>query len=712
MKISITSIGRDKAVHLSLRDANWLIERMKKDTQSGIVTRFREDVRQGNELSIQIGKERLPHVYPMIELKREKNETIEVNRFNGLILLEVRGVASSGELERLKQLAMDVPSTWAAFVGASGQTVKLLVSVCRSDGSYPQDETEASVFYRQAYYRLLSIYDAALGRNITRIEPNLRKAILMPLDKSPLFNTNATPFRINDDGRINIENEDEHLLAQTMPVERQLDFDMERYSTYEIAYRQADEEAMRQVESEGLKMPVVLYPETIQAYLTALALQLRRRRIPQEEAVCHIWNHWRFKSGTGVTEGLVRSITEAVYAETLPARQLLPEPGSNSKLMKEIIRRMQERYVFRYNKLMGYTEYHPNHTWLVSWKPVTDRVINTLTTDLQLSDLPVWDRDVKRYIFSTYVPEYNPIEEHLYNIKVKWDGRDHIGQLAHTVPTDIPDKWCQWFHTWFLAMVAQWMGRNPHFGNSIVPLLISEQGYHKSTFCRHLLPPELASWGYTDHLSLSEARSVHLAMSQMLLINLDEFNAIPARIQEGFLKNIVQLPNVKVKRPYARHVEEVPRLASFIATTNMSDVLSDPSGSRRFIGIHVNGQIDVSHHPNYAQLYAQALAELKSGAQCWFDEEETRRIMLHNQNFRLRMDAEGFFHEYFELAKEGDPNAEWLTTANILMYIKSCARGSFQMPPANRFGRVLTAMPSMVHKTTSHGEVYLLIRKE
>ena len=131
MKISITSIGRDKAIHLSQRDAVWFIERMKKDTQSGIVTRFREAVRQGNELSIQIGKERLPHVFLMVELKREENEAIEVNRFNGLILLEVRGVASSGELERLKQLAMDVPSTWAAFVGASGQTVKLLVSVCR-----------------------------------------------------------------------------------------------------------------------------------------------------------------------------------------------------------------------------------------------------------------------------------------------------------------------------------------------------------------------------------------------------------------------------------------------------------------------------------------------------------------------------------------------------------------------------------------------------
>ena len=257
-------------------------------------------------------------------------------------------------------------------------------------------------------------------------------------------------------------------------------------------------------------------------------------------------------------------------------------------------------------------------------------------------------------------------------------------------------------------MVAQWQGRNQRFGNSIVPLLISRQGDHKSTFCRQLVPPELRTWGYSDNLSLTDVRAVHLAMAQMLLINLDEFNSIPARIQEGFLKNIVQLPSVKVKRPYACHIEEAPRLASFIATTNMSDVLTDPSGSRRFIGIRVTGLIDVSHTPNYAQLYAQAMAELREGCRYWFDEDETRVIMQHNQRFRCRTDAEGFFYEFFELAKEGDPDAQWLTTASILLYIKSHARGSFQLPPANHFGRVLTAIPDIVHKTTSRGEMYLL----
>ena len=105
------------------------------------------------------------------------------------------------------------------------------------------------------------------------------------------------------------------------------------------------------------------------------------------------------------------------------------------------------------------------------------------------------------------------------------------------------------------------------YGNSVAPLLISEQGNNKSTFCRRLLPDSL-QWGYNDNLLVSEKKQTLMAMSQFLLINLDEFNQISPKLQEGFLKNVIQLASVKVKRPYGRHVEEFPRLASFIATTN------------------------------------------------------------------------------------------------------------------------------------------------
>lgn len=144
--------------------------------------------------------------------------------------------------------------------------------------------------------------------------------------------------------------------------------------------------------------------------------------------------------------------------------------------------------------------------------------------DARLTGLNVWDKDVSRYVKSDKIRNYNPIEEYLWEVHGKWDGIDHIGRLAQTVPTKNP-HWERWFRTWVLAMVAQWKGRNRRYGNSVAPLLISSQGYNKSTFCRSLLPDEL-QWGYTDNLSLDEKRPVLQAMSQMLLVNLDEFNQI------------------------------------------------------------------------------------------------------------------------------------------------------------------------------------------
>ena len=85
-------------------------------------------------------------------------------------------------------------------------------------------------------------------------------------------------------------------------------------------------------------------------------------------------------------------------------------------------------------------------------------------------------------------------------------------------------------------------------------------------------------------------------MSQQLLINLDEFNQISPRVQQGFLKNVIQLPSIKAKRPYGTHLEELPRKASFIATSNMTDILSDPSGNRRFIGIELTAPTVSSSH--------------------------------------------------------------------------------------------------------------------
>ena len=368
-----------------------------------------------------------------------------------------------------------------------------------------------------------------------------------------------------------------------------------------------------------------------------------------------------------------------------------------------------KKYDFRYNSVMKCTEYRPKEKDYWGYQPVDARVQKRMTLEVQLANIRVSIKDVRNYLESDLLSTYNPVENFLFNCEGKWDGKDHIRALARTVPTDNP-YWEDWFYTWFLAMVDQWRTYSHRkYGNSVAPLLISKQGYNKSTFCRSLVPPEL-QWGYNDNLVLSEKRQVLQAMCQSLVINLDELNQISPQVQQGFLKNIIQLPSVKIKPPYGSHVQEFPRMASFIATSNMEDILSDPSGNRRFLGVELTGPINVSQLPNYEQLYAQALSALRAGEKTYFDAEQTRQIMANNRKFEVVSPVDQYFDLYFDLTDDAE-QGEYLTAAEIFQELKSHIGSSLKLNSLIAFGRKLSQMPTIHRKRFNDGMRYLVVRK-
>ena len=370
---------------------------------------------------------------------------------------------------------------------------------------------------------------------------------------------------------------------------------------------------------------------------------------------------------------------------------------------------LESRYDFRYNTVMKYVEYLPKDKGWYGYRPVEPRVQKRMTLEVQLADIRVSIKDVRNFLESDYIKNYNPIEEYLFQCYDKWDGKDHIRALARTVPTANP-HWADWFYTWFLGMVDQWRGySHRQYGNSVAPLLISKQGYNKSTFCRRLLPPEL-QWGYSDNLILSEKRQVYQAMAQFMVINLDEFNQISPQVQQGFLKNLIQLPTLKYKPPYGSHVMEFPRLASFIATSNMKDILSDPSGNRRFIGVELTGPIDVSVRPNYQQLFAQALSALRNGEKSYFDAQQVKLIMKSNSQFEIIQPIDQYFLLYFELV-ENEKEGDYLTAAEIFDYLKKQIGSSLKVNSLMGFGRKLANMSELKHKRFADGMKYLVKKK-
>ena len=370
---------------------------------------------------------------------------------------------------------------------------------------------------------------------------------------------------------------------------------------------------------------------------------------------------------------------------------------------------LRDRYDFRYNVLMKYTEYKTKGSWH-DFAPVDPRVQKRMTLDVQLADIRVSIKDVRNFLESDYIANYDPIDEYLFQCEGKWDGKDHIRALARTVPTANP-HWADWFYIWYLGMVDQWRGINHRlYGNSVAPLLISKQGFNKSTFCRRLIPQEL-QWGYTDNLVLSEKRQVYQAMAQTLLINLDEFNQISPQVQQGFLKNLIQLPNVKMKRPYGGHVEEFLRLASFIATSNMDDILTDPSGNRRFIGVELTGPIDVSVTPNYVQLFAQAMAAIRAGEKTYFDSVETALLMQSNRQFEVVPPIEQYFQMCFDLV-EDESLGKYMSAAEIFDYLKKRIGSSLKIDSLMSFGRKLANIDGIKVKRFATGKRYLVAEKE
>lgn len=383
--------------------------------------------------------------------------------------------------------------------------------------------------------------------------------------------------------------------------------------------------------------------------------------------------------------------------------------GSKENIEK-MMKYLNEKYDLRYNMVMKYTEYVPKDKEWIGFQAVEPRVQKSLTLEVQLADINVSIKDVRNFLESNFIKNYNPVEEFLFTCYDNWDGKDHIRALARTVPTNTP-HWEDWFYTWFLAMVEQWHNRTGRqYGNSVAPLLISKQGYNKSTFCRRLIPPQL-QWGYTDNLILSEKRQVLQAMSQCLLINLDEFNQISAKVQQGFLKNLIQLPNVKYKPPYGSHVQEFPRTASFIATSNMDDILTDPSGNRRFIGIELTGPIDVSVRPNYQQLFAQAEKAIWNGEKTYFDAEQTALIMENNRRYQQIDPVMQCFCESFT-PTEDENEGTFMTAAAIFSELKAKYGASLEAKSLLSFGRCLKNIDGLKRKRTMKGTEYLVIRRK
>ena len=315
--------------------------------------------------------------------------------------------------------------------------------------------------------------------------------------------------------------------------------------------------------------------------------------------------------------------------------------------------------------------------------------------------------EIKDYVESEEVPEYNPIQVFLDGLPV-WDGQNHIARLFSRIP-GISSEQLNYLTIWLRSAVAHWMQMDMLHGNECVPTLIGMQGCGKTVFVRRLLPPHLREY-FLGHLNLANKFDKEMALTNNLLVNLDELDAIRPP-QQASLKQALSVNKVNSRPIFGRTQEDRPRFASFVATTNNRHPLQDSTGSRRYICIRIpDGQmIDNTGEIDYGQLYAQVVYELQElKAPYWFNNEEVARIQQLNQEFMDQKDLGEIFVACFRQPKEGEV-VKKLNCDQMISIIQQ-DYPSLQNTIGNRvrLGKIINAL-GYNHKEHSHVAYYEVV---
>lgn len=358
--------------------------------------------------------------------------------------------------------------------------------------------------------------------------------------------------------------------------------------------------------------------------------------------------------------------------------------GSSSK-NAEIETYLSTHYEFRYNTVLGRTEYRSKGN--SRFVKVGRYEINTLRRELDSDgDIATSSENLYSIIESSFSPRINPVQEYFKELPLIdiGDGSSNggsysgssvpfslslkaISDLASCVVVRNNEKWLPYLTKWLVAVVANAMN-NRECRNHTCLVLTGEQGKFKTSFLDLLCPPALHGYSYTGKIYPQEKDTLTY-IGQNLIVNIDDQLKALNKRDENELKNLITCPMVKYRMPYDKYVEEHPHLASFVASVNGNDFLTDPTGSRRFLPFEVLSiDIEKAKRISMDNVYAEAKALLKLGFRYWFDDDEIAELYRESEDFQVQTAEMELLLRCFEKPTE-DENYSLMTTTEILTYL-------------------------------------------
>ena len=575
-------------------------------------------------------------------------------KYNGLVVVEVNGLKTYEEAVNIRNQAAKMDETLMAFLGASGMSVKI---VCRGemfDGKgLPKKDEAIRQFHTNLYNTARRAYQNQFGLDIEYLEPKLERTIYLSADPEMYFNPEARPFKADTE---------KHDQPEPTPISWESDMLMPG-RTITRTYHFNWVYIVRQVLGSYFELPD---EDRQMQFLQKIARLSLEQGIPLSHAQGMTLEHPLFHNDPE----LVKSVFATTYEVTLmedyrkkhKIKPLKSIPEETLQTMRTEIF-LTANYDMRKNLMTGVAEYRMKYAEDQTFKPLTEEVRNDMTIEAREQGLKSWDQDVNRFIDSTRIEQYDPVNTWLNELPA-WDGHDYIKELAARVPTTQP-HWEKYLRYWLVGMVAQWRESDKQLtGNALTPLLIGRQGCGKTRFCKILLPPELRDY-YNDKLNFKNEFDLNIALTSFALINIDEFDKT-TNSQQIVLKYLLSSSDVKFRPPYGKTIKQYRRYTSFIGTTNQMQPLVDPTGSRRFVcvGIPAGKTIDYTDNLNHQQLFAQVLYLFNNGERYWLNDDEIATLIEENIPYQRTIDLVEMIAETFRKPKDGE--GRWWGTSEIL----------------------------------------------
>ena len=612
-------------------------------------------------------KAQLPRVCMALQMETVRQSRL-VKGYSGLVLLEVNNLPGIDEAQAVCRGAAEMPQTVMAFTGADGYSVKI---VCRGElfpnegGGLPVTEKDTRDFHQNLYERARLVYNGQLGVTIEKLEPLPERICYMAADPQVFYNPLATPIYARAEP---VTSTNLHALSDPFEYEMKTESIVSVRTAYEFNLSKAMDDAEGIADKEEMRHVV----------LTRLAEYCQQTGIPMALA-CRMAKSRSWLNADGL---LVDKVFENAYRQEqsrkYKALKHLPLTGKmppETLLTMKVNIFLNANYDLRLNVMRGVAEYRERKGLGFGYQDLTEEARNSITMRALERGIKCWDKDIRRYVNSNDIRRYDPINDYLDRLTF-WDGEDRVTALARCIPT----KWEDWphlFHIWMRSMVAMWLGKGQLTGNALVPLLIGRQGCGKTRFCNSLLPEELRIY-YNSNINFKNEADLNLGLSSFALINLDEFDKITQR-QQIVLKYLLSTADLKYRPPYGKAYQEHRRYASFIATTNEQNPLTDPTGSRRFICVSIDGDINLQAPLYHDQIFAQLRHEINTGERYWLTKEEEQRLMQHNEQYQQLSGLGEMLLSIIRKPRE-DEKGQWMSLKEISALLKSRFKGYQEDP--------------------------------